>query len=549
MSSSKIKNLSQVASSINFSNSSSVSSAADSQIFSDIFEKTRVENVALQNGADDQSGQQNSQDSKAADQSKEAKKADATDAGRKTGETGSAEGGEKSDETANSEELSDAEKSEIEDMESYRLSVDELAKQLNVAMEALQQVKPQAPNIKIVVKGSEASDVQTALKSIDPALLRKVDIHALDEQLKKLMNGDGLVNVEVPKDGDVGVSAFDEAMAAAVENSAAVDDGASAASDADQNALDDALKGVPAEDSGIGGEVLDKLGEMNREGRVRVDFRDALGKIEERGDQVASWQDSLKGMKEGARSLNLQTAEAAGEKPSDAAETFFESMRSFTEKTRFDLAETVNAKSFTFDGGANAPVPAGASSPIVTRDLFLSVAAGQGPAAGAGAALAGPANSVKPGDLDARAAAKIGAKVREIVLESAQAGKSETTRLQIHPETLGKIDIKISMKEKMVTAEIITDNPEAKEAILRHMPQIKAVLASENLMLDHFSARHDQGHFQAQQQASPFSGSDTGGREHRGTASRETAAGPGEMAAIKQSARRLEIDSLINITV
>lgn len=552
-SSSKIKNLSQVSSAVNFTNSSSVSSAADAENFNDLFEKTRIDDVSAQNGAGDQSGQENAQDSKTAAQPKQAKKTEGSDGGRKTEDARSAENSEEAEGASEDAELSAEEKNKIEEMEQYRLSVDELAKQLNVAMAALQEVKPQAPNIKIVVKGPEQADVRTALKSIDPALLRKVDIRALDEQLKKLMNGDGLIDVEVPRPEDASSPGFSDLMAQTAGETAAAENQIMISEDTAKDALDEALRAVSQERGGIGADVLDKLEEINVDGRVRVDFREALGKIGERGDLISSWQDRLKDMKDGAQSLNLTTTDTVAEAGENASDIFMESMRSYADKTRFDLTETASGKRFTFDGGADLPAPTGANGPVVTKDLFLSV-----PMAVRGAGLSGvtgngevrPVDFSKAGALDARVAAKIGAKVQEIVMESAQMGKSETTRIQIHPETLGKIDIKISMKEKSVSAEIVTDNPEAKEAILRHLPQIKAVLASENLMLDHFSARHDQQHFLSQQQSAAYAGDGAGGQGERGGSSRDTASGPSDGAAAQRIAKRyVANDSLINITV
>lgn len=405
---SKLKNITSSSSSVPAHGAPpSALSASDAGLFSEIFDSAAVAGAESQNAATG-GGQEKKSDSNqgGVSEGQSETKADETERAQKSSQE------TKSDE----EKMSAEEKREIDEMEAHRISMAELAEQLNVVLNvpaaqnaaqqsAASQAQNPFANVKVVFKG-DGNELKNAVQEIDPKLLRKIDVELLDKQIRKLTANEDLLAVEVPAEAgaelppETGLVAEDWLTQAGLANLA----------DAQKQAF---LAGLASDET-----------------------------IQHFGDDFSA-----------SKSL---VAELTGRRE----------------------APTI---------------------PSHLEELHLQP--GQAPLAvgqvAAGAKIQDPLTASKQGGkLGAPDLVKINLKVENVIMGSAKRGESDTTRIQMHPETLGRIEIKIEVKGKAVRAEIVTDNAEARESIVAHMPQIRAVLASENMMLDYFNARHDQGHFQ-----------------------------------------------------
>lgn len=554
-STSKVKNISQAASTVTFSDSSSVSSAADAEVFSDLFDKMQIQD--MQNGKDAASGQseQQNQNDKAASK-KEVKQEQNGDVKSAAESQNDASNREISAEDAAAErQLEAQEKDRIAEMENYRISIEELTKQLNVAMAATQAPTRHEVQVKIVVKGPDVSDLKQALSAIDPKLLRKVDIKALDEQLSKLMAGEDLLSVAVPREESTDdAAAFSEIMARMDINSQPETLDPELIQEVPEQAVFQS-ETLDAQDLSVA-DALAALREQNRARSADFSDKNVTAKLRDQ-DTFSAASERRDDVSRNEANLALASGEgAASQKSAFAGDAVAERLKALSALGRFDLRETISDSKFVFAAGA--PDPIGANTPTVTTDLFLSgVAAAQASGGSSGSMPLAPTGGkvLGVGALDAGDLAKIKGKVESVVLEMAKGGEDGVTRIRMHPETLGSIDIKISMKEKSVRAEIVTDKADTKEIILQHLPRIREVLASENLMLDHFSARHDGTQFgsashQNASQSGSFWNDGTEGRrpgEHARTPSGVAMAG--SVAGKPLTPRHENRDGLVSITV
>jgi len=60
-----------------------------------------------------------------------------------------------------------------------------------------------------------------------------------------------------------------------------------------------------------------------------------------------------------------------------------------------------------------------------------------------------------------------------------------SAELQLHPEELGKIEIKISTRDDQTTVNFFTKNPQARELIEASLPRLKEILGNSGLQLEH----------------------------------------------------------------
>lgn len=470
---SKVKNISSTNSvQPTTSPSLSPSSAENADIFSDLFNQLEIQSQAEKDAKDNKNSsdeQKNTQTTQKSEKSESAKKADKAKKARD-----------------DEDELSAEEKKEIEEIERHDISLDQLAEQLNVVLAKVQDEKKNQQNnqlrdVKVVFKGDDNRILEEAVANIDPALLRKVDVNALDEQLKKIMGNQGLLDVEVP--GDVDAETLNQ-----------------------EELLEQAL---------IDQELLDE------------------------------------------QSMNELAPE----------QSFDENLASLAEQSEFKLSDMANQKSFAADQISNEmemqnlKLDAGSdASPdlqMTFDDLMINTqpVENKGSTQGLQQALQNVRNAKAQNVLRLNQAQQnlVRDKVQNVMLNMAKNGKSGITRIQMHPEELGRIDVKIELKEKTIKADIVTDNLAAKDVIVKHLPMIREVVASENLMLDDFNARHDDQHFLNQYQQ----GEEQASQNENGESSQKSMAGADSHAENKEQSNelkeiikeRLKNDSAVNYTV
>ncbi len=84
----------------------------------------------------------------------------------------------------------------------------------------------------------------------------------------------------------------------------------------------------------------------------------------------------------------------------------------------------------------------------------------------------------------------------------AQKLESGSIRLQLHPQELGELRMEIEVKQDNVKAHITAQNPQAQEALERHLPRLRETLAQQGLHLNNVEIsvaageQYDGNHFQ-----------------------------------------------------
>ena len=80
--------------------------------------------------------------------------------------------------------------------------------------------------------------------------------------------------------------------------------------------------------------------------------------------------------------------------------------------------------------------------------------------------------------------------------------ESGSIRLQLHPQELGELRMEIEVKQDNVKAHITAQNPQAQEALDRHLPRLRETLAQQGLHLNEVEItlaagdQHEGNHFQ-----------------------------------------------------
>lgn len=82
---------------------------------------------------------------------------------------------------------------------------------------------------------------------------------------------------------------------------------------------------------------------------------------------------------------------------------------------------------------------------------------------------------------------QIGEKVEVLVTES-----SSEVKLQLNPESLGKVKIKLTTEEGVTKAKFLVETPEAKEALEKNISKLKDNLESQNVNVKHIDISFEQ---------------------------------------------------------
>lgn len=453
-----------------------VKSTGDSQLFSDLFKKSHVEQMETDNDAKED---KDNEDKKTDINQLQSKKVDKTKKSKKTSET---------DE---SDEVSAEEKKEIDEMEQYELNVKKLADQLDVALNTAQvdtneQVKALNHNVEVRFV-DDRNQLKEVADSVEPNLLRRVDVQTLEEQINKMIDKDSVRDVEVPQ-------ALNKAIE--VQGEKELDNEKVNLEEIQQkfiahfeNKNEDVSEDLASQSSAITQVTTEEIEEFTKESiELEEVDENSLRFEEEKVESVSELE------------LDRDLVQAKDETENSAknfeVEDFTDALAGLKEKSEFDLSQFTKSDKSKFQFLMNSEGQNHLSNDAKLEDVILN-----------DMQLQFKENSnhqihnislQKPG-LTEGALTKVNIKIENTIFEMASSGKSGVTKIHMNPETLGKIEIRLEIHEKTVRAKIITDNLDAKESIIKHLPHIKEVLASENFNLDYFNAKHDENYFAAQQ--------------------------------------------------
>lgn len=465
---SRVKNTS-AASEANLTNqdlSHTVTSVADAELFNGFFEQVNIDTRSSQGQNQGNDREDQKQKNENQDNVQSVSKSEKSAAGNKTPE--------KPEKAAKSDEMDEKERAESEQLESEadKIEVEELSRQLGVILDTV-RVKPQTQNfgvgpfqnVNIISSGQIRTSLdENVLREIPSEILRKVDVKTLDDQLKRIMRGDEVLDVDVPRE--------------------------------DGEAQNDLLMQTRLEETALQDEEfhvdLVQTGDFEiRQSKQEVDIE-----VTRITPEISLAPETEVQVRQREENISLET------------ETHRETMSTGTEDLNRALASSENftikisESRFQFSAGEDQKEQPGvldfATEDFNLEDLFKTLIK---PVAAGTEKHPSLLQQAQPQNVTAatpEVAERIKGKVEQVILNMAKTGKPNVTRIQLHPEQLGKIDIRLEVnKERMVKASIVTDSQETRDAILKHMPQIRAILASENMMLDHFSAQHDQKHFES----------------------------------------------------
>lgn len=538
---SKLKSVSQsvaASSGASLNSHSQVSSANRGEIFNDLFDKMHVETMARQSGSEahQQNSQQNlGQKSKDAPAVKNKEKTDQDDATRSTESSSSDndERVEKAEDDSDVESVDDTSsdssivaKQSVATAEETQASMEELINQINTAMsylptQHLQQQNQQNDwqNVRVIMKDSSPKNIS---ETIDSKLLRKIDVKTLNDQLQKLMQGQDVLKVSVPQ-----IQA--EQVAATTQ---------------DQSITMQSVMDLQENDLNVQAALLPEENGLDVETE----------------EQQSTWAGVLKDMvpvAQNAQSFLTSQNSQNSQDLQNAQNASAQIQMPIIAPVSQDVAPVISqvaAASFSSGPNASSQPATAAMGTTSHQDSFVDLIEGTSTMSGqttVSKTTTTGAGSVA-GKFSPEEAAKVKTKTEAVIVSLSKNGKNESTRIQMHPEHLGKIEIKIEMKNKILRAEVLTDNTEARDAILQHVPQIKAALASENVKLDYFNARQDQNHFLSQNQAGELGGGASHRESHHGAMSENLRgdASAEEVARLQGVIRKtVESNSLINITV
>jgi flagellar hook-length control protein FliK len=164
-----------------------------------------------------------------------------------------------------------------------------------------------------------------------------------------------------------------------------------------------------------------------------------------------------------------------------------------------------------------SPAPAATPLPVhAAADASLAFAPSVAPftigqAAGAAAPVA--ANAPPPADQSAIADQVLrGAFMRNL-------GQSSEMRLRLVPDSLGDVSVKLVVSAGTVTAHVLADTPEVRDALIAAQPQLTKSLADAGLKLTSFGVDLSGNGFAGFSQQP---GGQSGGNPQRGTSSADT---------------------------
>ncbi len=369
---------------------------------------------------------------------------------------------------------------EVETINNYQVDVQELARQLNVALLSQQQqqnLPKQAEQINIVVERPEIlQNIQVAADKVDPQLLRRVDVKSIKKQLEVVMANQQEVELESPPLEDV--QALDYVDAETQVDTKPV---AETVFKDEEIKIANFLKADDFNLADLKKLKNEKLPEFLSEKPLDVVSDRAIQKLIEVKPLVDDKRPDV--------ILNVVSVDI----------------------NRITRLENQEDKEKMFDLFADL-LKAADSFGQEKAETAKLIAAQDGPVAGSMPKINNSLNHILPPVAVASPVidvtkfqpimSPITVKIEGIVLQMAKDGKSGTTRLQINPPNLGAIDIRFEIKGKNVTAEIITQNPATRELLENQIPHLKEILMAQDMNVEKFSLKNDSEHFKQPPQIS-----------------------------------------------
>ncbi|MCP5464771.1 MAG: flagellar hook-length control protein FliK [Deltaproteobacteria bacterium] len=426
---------------------------------------TPVEDAAIFNNVMSSTSMQSSTDKKESGAEEQKTK---EVSGAKAKKTAKADEAKDTDSQVQEQARTQEENKEIEEVDAYEISVNQLAQQLNVALQAEQQnAKERVLSFKerMMLEDStegvqEVGDQNQA--QVDPELLRKVDIKTLKKQLDLAVNQNSEVDVEVPREAiDRNKNLQDVALNEEVPELTPEEEALIKFKVPDFLKAND-IKVAPKEVKETEKPQIDLL-------KADVQELRALPKEENNDPRFYQFE-----VQEEEVTLNVVSLDLTRQNEDD-------------QSWALDLLKSDDLLPVDLLGNKNMPTVdpnnMNSMSQLVTN--------------------LGSHNSSQPtnGLFSAQAAGKaidmapLRVKVSEVITQMGQSGRTSTTRIQIHPPELGQLDIKIEHKGKFVQAEIITRSQVTKEFLEAHLDQFKELLSGEDLNVESFKIRSDEMHF------------------------------------------------------
>lgn len=439
-----------------------------------------------------------------------------------TKESSNSEGDGKSEKVKSTE----SEEKELQEISDHQVSLQALAKQLNVILDTAAETsivnQVARPVMVTTTQGApQLSDLQKAIQDIPQDLLRKVDVKSLSQQLQKIIPAKPEMHVSAP-DSDLNsqmISTQDEVQAQTLLDAQALIDA--------QNLIEGQVKDIALKNPHVSpGQDL----------WSQTLAQDQVNEV------VPAWTD------EDIKADLLQASEEEGITLNVVSVDLYRDVRLEDREIVLKHFGSQDQSLPTFSGDSDKlPLALDTTGLPKTQTAFnpingLMTMPTPPPVFNSSA-------EVKPHV--AAIAKPLAIKVEQIMFEMAKNGRDGVTRIQLNPETLGRIDIRFEMKEKSIRAELITDQALTKDLIEKYIPQIKAAFATDHFSFSHFSARHDQSHFAAatQELAERHAGSysKSGRRDFEGQFDK-TQSGDGVLAGVA-SKNQIRPDSLVNVTV
>lgn len=468
---SRVKNTSSSNASSNLNNvdtSQTVTSAANAELFSGLFEQMDVENQFAhdQKREDGQNAkdQAREDDRKVGAATRSGKATEARDADKDK-----VKKAEDADKVAKDEAAEDAEAEQLAD-EADKISVEELSRQLGVilntfgkqAVTEVEKVNP-AQTLNLTAQGPvDTQALQNAIQQIPQEILRKVDVRSLSDQLGKIMKGEEVLEVEVPSE-DLDLQG--QMLGSWQQETEKTRDEGFQANLIQTGDLEikQIQKEIKVETTTITPQMMISA-QVDVEATQREQTVDV--KVDADRQTLSTGLDDLNAVLKGGEEFKIKISQSQ-----------FQFNTGETEKVGLQPLETVTEHLDLSSLFKDLSMPTGNERHPVSFHQATPPPA--------------PPVTVTAPEVEAR----LREKVEQVIMGMAKNGKPNVTRIQLHPEHLGRIDIQLEVKDKLVKASVVTDSAETRDAILKHLPQIREILAADNMTLDQFSAQHDRRHF------------------------------------------------------
>lgn len=469
---SRVKNTSSSNASSNLNNvdlSQTVTSAANAELFSGLFEQMDVENQFAhdQKREDGQNAKEQAREDERkvgaatkSDKASEVREAN-KDKIKKT---------EDADKAAKEQAAEDAEAEHLAD-EADKISVEELSRQLGVILNTfgtqqatqVENVNP-VQSVNLMAQGPiDTQALSNAIKEIPQEILRKVDVRALNDQLGKIMKGEEVLEVEVPSEN--------------------------------LNLQSQMLGNWQEKDE----KILDEDFHVDLIQKGDLEIKQVQKEVKVETTTITP-QMMISAQMDVEMTKREQTVELKVETDRQTASTGLEDLNAALEGGE-EFKIKISQSRFQFSAGETEK-PGMKPLETVTEHLDLSglfkdltkpTGNERHPVSFHQATPPPPPQPVTAATPEVEA--RLREKVEQVIMGMAKNGKPNVTRIQLHPEHLGRIDIHLEVKDKVVKASVVTDSSETRDAILKHVPQIREILAADNMTLDHFTAQHDRRHF------------------------------------------------------